>query len=476
MNKVNKVLITLMFAAMFLPLQFVQAEPLADANGSPESEPYVEAEPFVDADDSNSTDSAVPAQAEPSLSMDDFRRPVRGPLWMDDAARSERYPTDEWYIGFSRDILEDRTLLAISLESIERDALGRMIGSIVASVSDVSITAISSDMRRGGRGGDSEVITRDYRRRLEVVARAEVTNPFIESWFDPEKNEIYAFAAVRKSDLARYYADMIESSISAAERDMERAAEQGRAGERRRALETIAQVHTRLESLAHQMMLLIAVDAASGLERSQGERVSELQRMGDALRFEFEREMRVHDKKIRIGPRLALHNSSVSGLIFSVDDFDGYRFTTERYENKALTLTPWGVEFGAMANIDLSHHLFLNTGLNIVYRSPVSTEVNRINEFTLSIPILARYRIKDVYIESGAAFEIPFNTKISWEGIDPISYEQRKAVNIGVVIGAGYYLHRNITLDARFGIGLNSFEEEPGHTLYTLGFGVSYLR
>jgi hypothetical protein len=69
---------------------------------------------------------------------------------------------------------------------------------------------------RSSNGLSNETINRIFAETVKVTASAELINTFTDSYHDSNKKKIYAFAAVKKSDLANYYAQMIYLNLNEA--------------------------------------------------------------------------------------------------------------------------------------------------------------------------------------------------------------------------------------------------------------------
>jgi uncharacterized protein (TIGR02145 family) len=121
-----------------------------------------------------------------------------------------------------------------------------------------------------------ESIDNNFGQLIQASASAEVAKSESYSHFDPATNTAYAFTAVRRDDLASYYASQIESGLSEAERILELAEQFVGLGRRIEALDKVAESKKRVESLDFYRDLLAVVDPEKGVERSQGTRTNEL--------------------------------------------------------------------------------------------------------------------------------------------------------------------------------------------------------
>ena len=288
------------------------------------------------------------------------------PDWVDGARRDMSYPPDEWYSGFSENTLKAGANVPTALRDLERDAQNRMIESILVRLSGESAVKKTS-LREQRSGGGQPVSAQtassvDYRQEIFSSASAEVAKMTVFSYHDPKANRIYAFAAVRKSTLAAYYAGMVESGLAEAERDFDLAAQAAALGRKGDALNKLAASKKRAESVDYYRNLLIAVDPEKGAERAQGARANGLLKRIAAAQVEAENIMPVFvtvtetisDTPTDIivsglqsllnesGCRIA-DNQDEAGYILKIDaqtrnaKFDGYFYHSESSVKVVLT-------------------------------------------------------------------------------------------------------------------------------------------
>jgi len=119
--------------------------------------------------------------------------------WQKESCLITTYPESEWYFAFAEDTL------GVSREALEKQALGRMIETIVVNVSSRSSLEAKSNYRSKD-GTSSEEISRDFMSAIQISADAELVNSFTDSYNDAKAKKVYAFAAVKKADLVSHYA------------------------------------------------------------------------------------------------------------------------------------------------------------------------------------------------------------------------------------------------------------------------------
>jgi len=197
------------------------------------------------------------------------------PCWRNESCRQNSYPRNDWYLGFAEDTLGYRENVAKSRSVLEQQARSKMVESIRMDVSSRTETETKSELK-SNNGLSNETISKIFAETIKVTAGAELINTFTNSYHDSGKKKIYAFAAVKKSDLAAYYAQMIELNLSEAMHSVALSRQLVDLGKRNEALIKLSEAKKAVESTANHRILLLTVDAKNGLERSQSERASEL--------------------------------------------------------------------------------------------------------------------------------------------------------------------------------------------------------
>jgi hypothetical protein len=122
----------------------------------------------------------------------------------------------------------------------------------------------------------SETIDQNYAQTIQVSTNAEIAKAQTYSHYDAKNSIIYAFAAVRKSDLADYYATRIEFYLNEAQRNIDFSKQLLDLDKRKEALEKLGDSKKFIDSTAYYRSLLLIVDSQNGTKRSQGERINEL--------------------------------------------------------------------------------------------------------------------------------------------------------------------------------------------------------
>jgi len=182
---------------------------------------------------------------------------------------------------------------------------------------------------------------------------------------------------------------------------------------------------------------------------------------------------------VRFGVRGAYNNSFVSNASLTVDrqdDSTDWLPVTEEHDGKPGAGS--GFSLGGVFYLGLSPNLGVSVGADFIYRTPVVTDVSTMTEMALGIPVLVQWKVlgSPLYIEGGAQIDIPFGTKnkLEWDN-EALDVDGRKGLDVGIAVGAGYYVTKSITVDLRAVIGVTQFDHVNGRSLNQVCIGVSYL-
>jgi len=200
------------------------------------------------------------------------------PCWQKEVCLSMTYPESQWYFGFAEGNSD------MPRNALEQQARGKMVEKIRVDVS--SRTSIET---RSKMNSSNEEISRDFASTTQISADAEVVNSFVDSYQDAKTRKIYAFAAVRKMDLASYYARKIESALGEARQSLELAGQMAKSDRKKDAIEKLVEGRRHIESCSRYRSLLLVVDAKNGFGFSYDEQAGEVLRSIAALQIELEK-------------------------------------------------------------------------------------------------------------------------------------------------------------------------------------------
>lgn len=197
------------------------------------------------------------------------------PKWINDEWRNDNYPSSEWYVGFSQDALKSKSNVAESIKRIERDAQSKLSESIIVRISGVS--AIKETSQQVRQNGNTQSLSNtDFQQNIQAITNTELNKMFIGSHYNEQANRIYAFAAVRKSDLVDYYASKIEFALNEAQRGIDLSKQLLEHHKKKEAQEKLDYSKKIIDSTAYYRALLATVDTQNGIKYSQSERINKL--------------------------------------------------------------------------------------------------------------------------------------------------------------------------------------------------------
>jgi hypothetical protein len=195
------------------------------------------------------------------------------PQWLDESWRTSRYPNTEWYTGFATDRIAKGQPDSKAYEAVEKNAQAKLSESIVVTVQGSSALQTSSKQTQTG-----ETISRDYDQNIKTASTAVLAKVEVKSHYDKKSGNIYAFAAVRKKDLAAFYRSSINTLLAFAEKEFAIAEQQANQGKKKSALDKIRATEDTLKSVGYWGALLQMVESDNSyLEREKANK----QKAGD---------------------------------------------------------------------------------------------------------------------------------------------------------------------------------------------------
>jgi hypothetical protein len=186
------------------------------------------------------------------------------PLWTQDGYREQHYPAGEWYIGFVRDKLKTGAEVGKTLKSLEQDAQNQLAESIIVKIEGSTKVENSSQSIQRENNQQAEVITSDYQQAVQTATTATTVKSEVKSYHEPSSGMVYAFAAVRRADLAAFYQKQIEVDLTKIETAMSLAEQLAAAGKKMSASRKCHEANDFFAGIALYQDLLIAVSPEAG--------------------------------------------------------------------------------------------------------------------------------------------------------------------------------------------------------------------
>ena len=134
------------------------------------------------------------------------------PIWVHAVYRQINYPPEKWHTGFVQDRLKANGDAGNMLKIMERDAINQLAESIIITVE--SETQVENTNQQRGGNDKSGSVTTNLKQKVKTVTSATLVNLDINSYYDPETGMLYAFAAIKRSDLATWYQNQLTSDLS----------------------------------------------------------------------------------------------------------------------------------------------------------------------------------------------------------------------------------------------------------------------
>lgn len=244
------------------------------------------------------------------------------PLWYQEN-RNVRYPQELYFTGYAEGKLQEGESEEKAINRLKQEAQVEAASSIRMTVEKTLTDVNRSELVRSA-GAFDEQVTEYFESHTQIRVGMEIPGMKVEVWKNEKKQEVAAFAYVKKSELAKKLEHQIIAGNTRAEmvsENVERLLEEGRKPEARRMLEEGLLLFDEVEQA---QMLLLAVDDEADLQLE--ETVSLKLAMQNRLS-----ELR-HAVRICLNSKVDLYGSSYSKLqneIKGILSADGCSFVTE---------------------------------------------------------------------------------------------------------------------------------------------------
>ena len=195
------------------------------------------------------------------------------PRWMDENQRDLNYPAHIYFTGFAYGDAPMEKPLQDVAQQIKTEAQADLSNKIrvqISSQSQNTIAAVSTN----GQYDESE---RFYSQSM-TESNAEVVGITIETYHDTKTRTVYAFAAVKRADLAAFYKKQIHVDLNKVETAIDAAEQLVEAGKKISAHRKMEEAKQTLTGISFYRDLLVAVDVEAEESDLQTERGNGLQR------------------------------------------------------------------------------------------------------------------------------------------------------------------------------------------------------
>jgi len=185
---------------------------------------------------------------------------ISEPLWINEAYRDRQYPSSQWYVGFSQGILKSGENVSETLKKFESDAKNRMAQSVVVNISSQSTSETARNMKQQGQD-IRETIDNKYKQAIRTSTNIDIAKAEVRSYHNSKTGYIYAFAVVKKKDLADFYRSNVNSLFSFADKEFAIAEQLAEQGKKKQALDKIYTIEDSLKIVGYWASLLQAVES-----------------------------------------------------------------------------------------------------------------------------------------------------------------------------------------------------------------------
>lgn len=197
------------------------------------------------------------------------------PPWTDEEYRRQAYPSEDYYLGFSQDMLPAGGSLGSFLSSLEELARTRLVEEIQLKINASSESVTQSLSRQEGEYYREQILNA-YRQRIETSTSAVAVGVEVMSYYNSATRMAYALAVVGREDLANYYGERIELLLTRVEGERAALASLKEAGKKILARERCLAALAQLEEIYSWQQLYIAVKPDASAEVLQHGRYEEL--------------------------------------------------------------------------------------------------------------------------------------------------------------------------------------------------------
>lgn len=188
------------------------------------------------------------------------------PMWYDEDWRRVSYPRDLYIQGFVIGEVQVGESIEQTHQRVKEKAQAEAIQNIVTSI-DYNAQSVTQSTQISGTGGFQEMIEELYVTSTRIhSAIQDIPNLSIESWHNPDNNQVCAFAWVKKSELAQKLTRQIINKITRAEIAIEEAEDLVKKGEKIAARNSILQCVKYLQEVEEHQKVIQSIDHSVVLE------------------------------------------------------------------------------------------------------------------------------------------------------------------------------------------------------------------
>ena len=243
------------------------------------------------------------------------------PFWCNDTWRATNYPREQYLQGFVIGTIQAGESIEQTYQRLKEKAQAEALQNIIATQN----------------------------------ATKDIPNLSVESWHNPQTNEVFAFAWAKKEDLTRNLKKQIISHITRAEMAMEEAEGLAKEGEKGAANKAIAKAMEQLQQVEEQQKVVQSVDSSTEMEDIAFAESNALKQRASALQQQLKNGVTIY-----IGGEVSLFGKAYPTFIQQIKQEVGKigcTFTTNEAE------ADWVIRLQGMAR----EYNTLQTGTYTIY-------------------------------------------------------------------------------------------------------------
>ncbi|MDR1342699.1 MAG: hypothetical protein LBK18_05525 [Prevotellaceae bacterium] len=236
------------------------------------------------------------------LSLTSLGQP--SPRWINDGWRESSYPQNVYFTSFISDFADPRETTEKATARMEAEAKRKLSESIRVKVkSEQTIAEESSE-----RNGAPDQFLSIYSSAIKTSSDAEIVGLKVETFYDKQKDVVYAFAYANKFELTGYYKANINMLLQQAEGLLQTAVQLESSKEKAKARKQCAEAIPLLAKARYAQDMLTALSGGAGSEslqqetseRLRSEATQMLARLAQGLYLYVESDEDLFGKKVSI--------------------------------------------------------------------------------------------------------------------------------------------------------------------------------
>lgn len=192
---------------------------------------------------------------------------ITEPQWINDTFRKTQYPIELWFTGFSVNEVTSDGQLSSAFEKVENSAKANLAEQIQINIESNS-ELHNSSISQNENGTYSETIRTNLNQEIRATSSVSMSNVEISSWYNPEKQLVYAFAYVERNKLLEYWKNQRQLFFNKTISELQIIEEMAVSGQKANAYKRCATAKELVQQAAyfHKLYSYFACDSSEPLE------------------------------------------------------------------------------------------------------------------------------------------------------------------------------------------------------------------